>query len=271
MPKVSVIIPCYNLGKYLNESVASVLAQTSQDFEIIIIDDGSTDFETCELLKNAGWPKTKIIRTGNKGASAARNIGFRNSAGDYILPLDADDKLARTALELMTKALDSRPEIDFVYGQTQNFGLSADLVSAKKLTAPEILTSALASSCGIMCRRKIWQETGGHPENLRALEDWDFQITLFERGYKYSIIDQPLYFYRIRKRSNSRQTEAEFLKLMAAMIDNHRELYNKYSKDVILDLYKKQFEIYQTKSWQVTKPLRAILYFLKNLSSWYKK
>jgi glycosyltransferase involved in cell wall biosynthesis len=99
MPKISVIIPCFNQGPYLDEAVDSVLAQTFQDFEILVVDDGSTDAETIKILRDFARPKTRIIRTENQGLSAARNNGIREAMGEYILPLDADDKIGPGYLE----------------------------------------------------------------------------------------------------------------------------------------------------------------------------
>ena len=98
-PTVSVVIPCYNQGQYLDEAVESVISQTYQDFEIIIINDGSNDLETIEILKNYQKPKTRIIHTENQGVIAARNRAIEAAQGKYILPLDADDKIGNTYLE----------------------------------------------------------------------------------------------------------------------------------------------------------------------------
>ena len=73
-PRVSVIIPCYNLGRYLDEAVDSVLAQSFQDFEIVIVDDGSTDPETCRLLADYRKPRTQVVRSENRGLPAAKNL-----------------------------------------------------------------------------------------------------------------------------------------------------------------------------------------------------
>jgi glycosyltransferase involved in cell wall biosynthesis len=99
MSKVSVIMPCYNQGQYIDEAVDSVLTQTYQNYEIIIVNDGSTDEFTNEKLKNYNKPKTQVIHTANQGLSAARNNGIHASNGEFILPLDADDKIANTYLE----------------------------------------------------------------------------------------------------------------------------------------------------------------------------
>jgi glycosyltransferase involved in cell wall biosynthesis len=122
MPKVSVIIPCYNQGKYIDEAVDSVLSQTFLDYEIIIVNDGSTDALTNSILKNYNKPKTKVIHTLNNGVSAARNIAIDNSQGEYILPLDADDKIAKDFIELAVNIIESRPDIKIVYSEVKFFG-----------------------------------------------------------------------------------------------------------------------------------------------------
>ncbi len=92
-PKIFVIIPCYNQGKYLDKAVSSVLDQTYQNFEIIIINDGSTDKFTNDLLKDYIKPKTKVYTTKNQRLSSTRNYGYLLSKGEFIQFLDADDFL----------------------------------------------------------------------------------------------------------------------------------------------------------------------------------
>jgi len=96
MALVSVIIPCYNQGQYLTESIGSVLASDHQKIEIIVVDDGSTDPETCRILGGLDYPKTRLIRRENGGLAAARNSGIAAAQGRYILPLDADDRIGPT-------------------------------------------------------------------------------------------------------------------------------------------------------------------------------
>src|ERR1700733_2403343 len=95
-PAVSVVIPCHDDGKYLDEAVDSVLNQTYDDVQIIVIDDGSTEERTVRLLGEYERPKTKLIRTAHKGLATAGNIGIRACESRYILPLDADDKIKET-------------------------------------------------------------------------------------------------------------------------------------------------------------------------------
>ena len=121
-PKVSVIIPCYNQGQYLDEAVDSVINQTFKDFEIIIINDGSTDQFTIKKLKNYTKPKCCVIHSDNQGPSIARNIAIKRSTGEYILPLDADDRIGPNYLEEAVKILDNHNKIGIVYCDAELFG-----------------------------------------------------------------------------------------------------------------------------------------------------
>src|SRR5437867_2880272 len=120
-PKVSVIVPCYNLGRYLDEAVDSVLAQSFQDFEIVVVDDGSTDPETQALLAGYCRPKTRVVRLAHGGLAAARNAGIAESAGEYLCALDADDRLRPTFLKKTVDVLDRDPSITFVSTWLRNF------------------------------------------------------------------------------------------------------------------------------------------------------
>src|ERR1051325_3761742 len=111
VPKVSVIITCYDLGRYLDEAVASVLAQTYQDFEIVIVDDGSTDPATQALLADYRRPKTRVIRPAHKGVMAARNLAIASATGEFLCALDADDRLRPTYFEKAIAKFDADPDL----------------------------------------------------------------------------------------------------------------------------------------------------------------
>ncbi len=111
---VSIVIPCYNQARFLGEAVESVLAQTHPHFEIVVVDDGSSD-NTSEVA--ARYPKVSLIRQKNQGLSNARNAGLRQSKGDFIVFLDADDRLLPKALEIGLKHLVAHPEWAFVSGR----------------------------------------------------------------------------------------------------------------------------------------------------------
>jgi len=226
MPKVSVVIPCYNQGKYLEEAVESVLNQTFQDFEIIIVDDGSTDDSTKNVLKNYQKPKTKVIHTDNKGLASARNRGIQEAKGEYILPLDADDKIGREYLEEAVKILDKNRDIGIVYCEAVYFGAQDGLLILPEYSLEKILTKNIIF-CSALFRKQHWEIVGGYNINMvYGLEDWDFWLSLIELGLKIYRIPKVLFHYRITELSMRNQiTEDEqFFMILHASI-NHRQLY----------------------------------------------
>src|SRR4051794_31418414 len=123
MPKISIVITCYNIGAFLEEALQSALAQTYPDFEVIVVDDGSTDNATLALLDRLpAQPRLRILRTPNKGVAHARNYGITKASGDYILPLDADDRILPSYLACAASVLDQQPEVGFVGCHFSTFG-----------------------------------------------------------------------------------------------------------------------------------------------------
>ena len=112
---ISIIIPCYNQGAYLQEAIDSVKLQTYTDWEIIIVDDGSNDEGTLQELKYFKEIGIIVIETQNKGVSAARNKGIEVANGEFILPLDADDKIAPQYLEQAIRIMHEKAEVKLVY------------------------------------------------------------------------------------------------------------------------------------------------------------
>jgi len=168
-PKVSVIVPCYNQGQYLHDAVESVLAQTYSNWEIIVIDDGSTQPQTIDILNNYTAPKTTIIKTSNQGPSAARNHGIRAASGKYILPLDADDKIANFYLEKAVPILEQNDNIGIVYGQAEFFGAKSGRWRLPNYSFPEILLGNLIFNSSVY-RKSDWEKVEGY--NISMVNGW---------------------------------------------------------------------------------------------------
>src|SRR4028118_1383709 len=126
--KASVVIPCYNQARFLGEAIESVLSQTYTDFEVIVVDDGSTD-DTAEVASSyaAEDARVRLVRQENRGLAGARNRGLAESRGEYVVFLDSDDRLAEEALEVGVRELDAHPECAFVSGHHRP--ISADGVA----------------------------------------------------------------------------------------------------------------------------------------------
>ncbi len=226
MPKVSVIVPCYNHGEFLPETLDSLGAQTFSDYEIIVVNDGSTDEATITLLQSLILAKTRIFHTVNRGVSAARNKGIAEASGEYILPLDADDKIGPTYLELAVNLLDTRPEVAIVYCERVLFGEREGVVQLPDYDPRAILIDNCIYPAALY-RKADWKIVGGYSEKmLHGWEDWEFWISLSELKKKVVKIQEPLFFYRVR--SNSRDHSIRFMQklaLMTVIVLRHKGLY----------------------------------------------
>lgn len=194
-PLISVVIPCYNYGKYLQEAIESVLNQTFQDFEIIIVNDGSTDPTTIKLLKSINYPKTRVINQKNSKVPTARNNGIKEARGKYICCLDADDKLAPTYLEKCLFIMELY-KLDICSAWLQEFGDSNDVWYTSDLNILTIKNNNQLTTSSVFTK-KIWKKTGGYNIKLNeGYEDWGFWIAIAEKGGKGKTIKEPLFFYR---------------------------------------------------------------------------
>jgi glycosyltransferase involved in cell wall biosynthesis len=244
-PKFSVIIPCYNQGRYLDEAIASVLAQTYQDLEIIVIDDGSTEPETIEVLQNYQQPKTRIIRTDNQGVAQARNLGISQSRGTYILPLDADDKIGNSYLEKAITLLESNQKLGIVYCEAEYFGDRQGTWPLPEYKFPDILVDNVIFCSGLF-RKSDWETVGGYKSNLiYGWEDHDFWLSLIELGCEVYRIPEVLFFYRQKADSMSRRmTKEHYIYSYTQLFHNHPQLYSQNIKAIFSALVTLKVDIF---------------------------
>ncbi|HEY3914359.1 MAG TPA: glycosyltransferase, partial [Verrucomicrobiae bacterium] len=229
-PLVSVVIPCYNQASYLPEAVASVVAQTFSDWEIIIVNDGSPDKTSDvarDLIKKHAGKLIRLVEKPNGGLSEARNAGFKGASGEYLLPLDADDLIAPTFLAKATAVLDERPKVGFVYSHIQHFGLCHDLYPLPEFDADTLVyRDNIGCVCSLM-RRTVWEQVEGYNINMKeGYEDWDFWVGCVQAGWKGWRIPEPLFLYRKRENSMLTTTVNKRQRLIAQVVLNHRALYS---------------------------------------------
>jgi hypothetical protein len=246
-PRVSVIVPCYNLGAYLEEAVDSVLSQTYQDFEILVVDDGSTDPVTIQLLDGFERPRTTVYRTANQGLAAARNFLIERARGDYLCALDADDKLHPQYLERTVATLDGDPALGFASTKMQMFG------GETRVWPDDTRCDLLTLLChdpvhpAALVRRAAVLAVGGYEQGMRhqGNEDWDLWIGLTEAGYGGVILDEVLFFYRRRAGSMSHScargeaqldSVAFLMQKHAASYQAHEEAVERWKADAAADL-----------------------------------
>lgn len=274
MSKISVVIPCYNQGEYLDEAVCSVLDQTYQNFEIIIVNDGSTDDRTRQILEGYQKPKTRIIHTDNQGLATARNIGIDEASGEYIFPLDADDKIEPELFEKSMAAFERDADIGIVYCEARYFGALDGQWILPEYSKEEILKNNVIFASAVF-RKVHWQAVGGYNINMvYGFEDWDFWLALTELGLKVYKIPEVLFHYRIKAQSMVKGIDDEkqfFMRLHTAI--NHRQLYKNAAE---LHLLIKVAQLYvdtgvgmnekQTRSQVVTGDETALLFELSEFS-----
>ncbi len=227
-PLISVIIPCYNQGRFLSDTLDSVLAQTYENWEAIIVNDGSTD-NTSEVADQycAKDQRFKYIYQPNAGLSAARNTGVSNSNGIYILPLDSDDKIAPRYMELAIEAFMANDKLKVVYCRAALFGIKKGEWKLPKFSIERML-GRNCIFCSAFYKREDFDKIGGYNTNMKyGFEDWDFWLSMLEDDKQVYQIDEILFFYRIRKRSMARMLNQEKMAYLRHQIwENHKVLFS---------------------------------------------
>ncbi|MGE0683167.1 MAG: glycosyltransferase [Candidatus Binatia bacterium] len=208
-PVVTIVTPFYNTGSIFQETAQSVLRQSLQQWEWLIVNDGSTDPEALATLYSyrQGDPRIRVLdHEENKGLSAARNTGFRAARTRYVVQLDSDDLLEPTAVEKWFWFLESYPEFSFVKGYSVGFGAQEYLWEKGFHNGSAFLEDNLVAPTS-MIRKAVYEAVGGYDETIRAgLEDWDFWLRCASHGYWGGTIPEYLDWYRRRPVHGERWT-----------------------------------------------------------------
>jgi glycosyltransferase involved in cell wall biosynthesis len=228
MAEVSVIMPAYNVAPYIGPAIESVLAQTEQDWEILVVDDGSTD-ESASIAEQyaARDSRVRLLRQANGGISAARNRALRESTGAFIAILDSDDLWDPRYLEAQLGILRRHPEVDVVTGNGRFLGGRYHGQPARPWPDPRpqpTLRHMLEDETSIfimsVLRRRVYETIGGFDETLRTNEDYDFWLRAAAAGFRFRRNDEPLGHYRRRDDSMS----ASDLRMLTGIIRVYTKL-----------------------------------------------
>jgi glycosyltransferase involved in cell wall biosynthesis len=232
-PRISVLLPCFNHGAFLDEAIGSVLAQTLQDFEIILVDDGSTDAATIEKIQHCTAPRTRIFRIENRGLSGARNFAASQAQGALFCALDADDRLVSTWFEKAVARLDADPDLGFVSHWLRAFGDETWEWTPERCELTDLLVNNMVNGAALV-RREVFQAVGGFEESMRnGCEDWAFWLRVVEQGYRGTIIPEFLFEYRRRADSMSRVMSAGGYPLpLHDVIARHERYYREHIVEV---------------------------------------
>jgi glycosyltransferase involved in cell wall biosynthesis len=242
-PLVSVVIPCFNQAQYLGDAVESVIEQTYRNVEIIIVDDGGPD-HTKQVVEEfvARYPnkKIKLLEQDNQGLSASRNNGIRMAGGEYILPLDADDKIKATFLQRCIDELGRDPETQIVAVHLQEFGESSRTIACGDPVLERVAVANQINYCSLF-PKALWQKVGGYKRSMRwGYEDWDFWISCLETGARVAVIPEPLFLYRKRGESMFTTAAAHSAELQAQLVMNHPDLYDAECKKWAAALFRSE-------------------------------
>jgi len=228
-PLITVVIPCYNHGLFISEAIASVERSTWINFEIIIVDDGSTDPYTKEVLahlKNSGY---KVKYQPNSGPGSARNLAIGIANGRYILTLDADDLIDYTYIEKAVFIMEKNEKIGMVYSYTQLFGDNNFLWKMKDYDYARLLYENIIPNTAIF-RKKVWEDVNHYDVNLAGYEDWDFWIRVGSKGWLGYCINEPLIYYRKTGISRSVFALKQHKKIVKKIRDKNHKLYIQHKK-----------------------------------------
>ena len=226
-PLVSVIVPCFRQGQFLSEALQSVLDQTYLNWECIIINDGSPDIT--EEIASLWLKKDKrfnYLYQENSGVSSARNAGIGYSKGEYILPLDADDKISPDYIGKAVEAFQKSPELTLVYCEAEKFGEE----SGKWNLAPYSLHTMSRKNvifCSALYKKQDWERVGGYDVKMsKGIEDWEFWIALLKDRGKIKKLDYTGFYYRITDNSRTARVEKNGLEDMYRyMIIKHPDFF----------------------------------------------
>lgn len=226
MPRVSVVIPCYNQGHFVDEAVDSVLGQSFVDSEIIIVNDGSTDGYTNRLLEDYPPERARVLTTTNQGLAAARNNGIAAARGEYILPLDADDRIMPGYLAEAVAELDNDPQTGIVYCRAGLFGAVETDWNLPDYSLERMLVDNVIF-CSALFRREDWLAVGGYdPGMIYGWEDYDFWLSLIERGRRVVRLPGRYFLYRVASDSMVRSKEKwQKVEMFKRIFQRHQQFF----------------------------------------------
>jgi glycosyltransferase involved in cell wall biosynthesis len=259
LPTLAIVVPCYDSGPLVLDAVDSARAQTYPSIEITVVDDGSRDRATLRALERLPVG-VRLIRQSNAGPSAARNAAIAATDAEFVLPLDADDRLRPRAAELGAHHLRVDPDVGVVAGAMALIG-DARGEHACAYSGPESMLRHTTIPNISAFRRADWLAVGGYPESVRRGEDWAFWMRILRLGRRVVVVPEVFYEYRISDDQTSGRVEPIAIAAGANLVlDENRDLYAQHPGIVIDELIATRAMLAQfrrTYGWQ--ERTRAVL------------
>jgi glycosyltransferase involved in cell wall biosynthesis len=225
-PHVTIVIPCFNQGEFIKDALLSIFEQTVSDFDIVIIDDGSDDGVTSEILDSLRLPRVDVIHQQNTGLAGARNRGIAAARGEYVVTLDADDELAPGYIKKLAGVLDEDSTKAFAHCWAHVYGDYEVIWATRPFNRYQMLLSNSVVGC-VMLRKTAWEAVGGYDESmLEGNEDWDLWVRLTEAGFGNGQITEPLFWYRKHGVTMSVETEARHEMALSSLSERLPDVYS---------------------------------------------
>jgi glycosyltransferase involved in cell wall biosynthesis len=224
-PLLSVVVLCYNYGQYIREALQSLASQTFRDFQVIVVDDGSTDEQTVWVLEELRREGVRVLRQEHSGTGEARNYGISMAIGKYVCTLDADDTVEPTYFEKCLALVESNPGVTFVYPLLKAFGAEHRIGVTKPFDLRLLLAYNHVAASAIFLRA-AWTAVGGFDSSMPAYVDWEFWIRLAEKGYRGRLIPEPLFNWRRHSRTLGGTIDEKRPELVARIRASHADLYS---------------------------------------------
>lgn len=233
-PLISVVIPCFNDGAYLPETISKLKEQTYSNFEIIVVNDGSTDQATIDVLNRLSGDGITVLHKENGRMSSARNYGVAHAKGSIIAALDADDYYDASFFEKAIKILASKEEVAVVTSHIQMFGDFNKVAKPRGGNAFNFLFSSECPACAIV-RKSCWDEVGGYDEEMKmGYEDWEFYIRITQKGWYVEVIQEKLLYYRQTSGSTLKNdTVPRRQEIINYIIEKHKDWYIENLKKLV--------------------------------------
>ena len=225
-PLVSVVTPCYNQAHFLRDAIESILAQTYPRIELVVVDDGSLD-NTAVVV--ADYPLARCVRQGNRGVAEARNVGFGVTNGEYILFVDADDRLAPNAVQTHLRCFAEHPTAGFVVGAIENItsdgsyrGTPHSPVLESEQYEHLLRANHIANTIAVMFRRSVFEALGGFTGYFSPAEDYELLLRA-ARAFPSAHHSTVVAYYR-RHATNTSRKGVIMLQAMRRVMRSQREV-----------------------------------------------
>lgn len=239
---LEVVIPCYNDGVYLAEAIASLGADRAGGQGVIIVNDGSDDPITLEVLAGLVAEGFRVIDTPNRGLAAARNAGWRAGSAPFVLFLDSDNRIEPAFIPDALEVLEAHPDVAVVFGDKQEFGLRQGVVVQQVPSLLEELVGNRIDACAVVRRSVLVKEDGFDEAMREGYEDWEFWLRLMVKGQRMHRIPRVTFHYRVREGSLLGRTADERVRarIVRHLVNRHRDIYLHHAPEVITEMHRIQ-------------------------------